>query len=291
MVATDGRTRIVGILGDPVAHSLSPRMHNAAFESLGLNWRYIAFRVSAGALPRALRGVEALGFAGVNVTVPHKEAAAALVDELDPVARRIGAVNTIRVRDGRLQGFNTDAAGVLDALSKDGRTPVAGRRCVVIGAGGAGRAAAFALAGAEAGSVVILNRTPSRAEGLAKVVKQAAAQCDVRAEPLSPEDVAHALEDAEVVIHATAATMSAAMGGGRGRAEWLPALQRGLREGMTVLDMVYTPTWTELLSSARAAGATAISGLSMLVYQGGRSFELWTGQPAPVDAMRRAVGL
>lgn len=290
MVEVDGRTRMVGIIGDPVVHSLSPRMHNAAFEALGLNWRYLSFRVSAGALAQALRGIVALGFVGVNVTVPHKEAAASLMDELDPVARRIGAVNTVRVADGRQQGFNTDAAGVLDALSNDGGTTVSGRRCLVLGAGGGGRAAAFALAGAAAG-VTILNRTVSRARGLAEMVSQAAPKCEVASGDLSAGSVERALENADVIVHATTATMSAAMGGGGGRDAWLAVLTRRLRQGMTVLDMVYTPTWTDLLSAARAAGAVPVSGLSMLVYQGARCFEVWTGQPAPVETMRHAVGL
>lgn len=299
MTDPDGLTKCVGIIGDPVAHSLSPKMHNAAFAAVGLNWRYLAFRVPAGALPQALRGVAALDFSGVNVTVPHKEAAASLMDELDRVAERIGAVNTVRVIEGRLQGFNTDAAGLLDALAHDGQTPVAGKRCLVIGAGGGGRAAAFALAGASAASVVILNRTESRARGLAGVVRPAAPDCKVSAGPLTPDAVEAAMEDAQVVVQATTATMSSAMGGpfdnaqGRrgGRADWLPALQRRFRREMTVVEMVYAPTQTELLSAARAAGAVAVSGLSMLVFQGARSFELWTGRPAPIDAMRRAIGM
>lgn len=297
MTEIDGRTKVVGIIGDPVAHSLSPRMHNAAFEAVDLNWRYMAFRVPPGALAQAVRGIAALGLVGVNVTVPHKEAAVGLVDELDPVARRIGAVNTIRVQDGRLQGFNTDAAGLLDALVREGQVNVAGKRCVVIGSGGGARAAAFALAGASVAHASILNRTVSRARGLAEIVAQGYPGCAVDAGPLTPRAVEQAMQDADIVIHATAATMSAAMGGAGGpfdrdqggRGDWLQALGRLLREGMVVLDMVYTPVWTELLSAARAAGATTVSGLSMLVYQGARSFELWTGQPAPIEVMRNAV--
>lgn len=286
MTEIDSRTTVVGIVGDPVAQSLSPRMHNAAFDALGMNWRYVAFRVPARALAQALQGLAALGLAGVNVTVPHKEAAAGLVDDLDPVARRIGAVNTIRVAGGRLQGFNTDAAGVAGALGGAAQ----GRCCLIVGAGGGARAAAFALAEA-AVRIVVLNRTESRARGLAEVVAAAAPSCRVEAGPLTREAVERALKDADVVVQATAATMSAAMGGGGERAEWLDALAARLRRGMTVLDMVYTPPWTELLASARAAGAVAVSGLAMLVFQGARSFELWTGRPGPLDVMRRAVGM
>lgn len=287
MVEIGGQTKIVGIIGDPVTHSLSPRMHNAAFAALGLNWRYLAFQVAARDLAQALRGIAALGVVGVNVTVPHKEAAAEMVDDLDPVARRIGAVNTIRVWGGRLQGFNTDAAGVLDALGHDGQVNVEGKRCVVIGAGGGARAAAFALAGASAARVSILNRTVSRARGLAEMVAQASPGCDVDADGLTQQTVAQAMQDADVVIHATTATLSAAEGGAQ--ADWLQALGRTLREDMVILDMVYAPVWTDILSAARGVGATPVSGLAMLVYQGARSFELWTGQPAPLDVMRNAV--
>ncbi|OLD51733.1 MAG: shikimate dehydrogenase [Armatimonadetes bacterium 13_1_40CM_3_65_7] len=291
MVEIDAQTTLVGIIGDPVAHSLSPRMHNAAFDALQMNWRYAAFRVPAAGLSQALRGVVALGMAGVNITIPHKESAAGLLDELDDLARQIAAVNTVRVSGGRLTGFNTDARGVLDALTSDGGMPVSGRRCVVVGAGGGGRAAAFALAAAGASRVTVLNRTERKARNLADAVHRAAPDCRVEPAPLAVETVRRAVEDAEIVVHATAATMSAAMGGGGGRADWLQAMARGLRQGMAVLDMVYTPAWTELLGAAKAAGATAVSGLSMLVFQGARSFQLWTGRPAPLDVMRRAVGL
>ena len=287
MAEIGGQTKVVGIIGDPVTHSLSPRMHNAAFAALGLNWRYLAFHVAARDLAQALRGIAALGVVGVNVTVPHKEAAAEMVDDLDPVARRIGAVNTIRVWGGRLQGFNTDAAGVLDALARDGQVNVEGKRCVVIGAGGGARAAAFALAGASAARVTIMNRTVSRARGLAEMVAQASPGCDVDADGLTQQTVAEAMQDADVVIHATTATLSAAEGGAQ--ADWLQALGRTLREDMVILDMVYAPVWTDILSAARGVGATPVSGLAMLVYQGARSFELWTGQPAPLDVMRNAV--
>lgn len=286
----DSQTRVVAILGDPVAHSLSPRMHNAAFAAAGLNWRYVAFRIPPAGLAAALRGVAALGLVGCNVTVPHKEAAASAVDDLDPAAAQIGAVNTVRVAAGRLQGFNTDAPGLLDALARDARTAVDGGSCVVVGAGGGARAAAFALS-SRAARVVILNRTVSRARGLAQRVSSAFPACRIDAGDLSSDSIAAALDGAETIVHATSATMSSAMGGGGGHAEWLPAVASQLRPGIVVLDMVYTPVWTDLLVAAQRAGAVAISGLALLVYQGARSFELWTGRPAPVDVMRNAVGL
>jgi len=274
-----------------VAHSLSPRMHNAAFDALGMNWRYVAFRVPPAALKRALQGLAALGMVGANITIPHKESAADLVDELDAAARQIGAVNTIRVAGNRLQGFNTDAAGVVEALTRDGGAALLGRHCVIIGAGGGGRAAAFALASAGAAHLTVLNRTGRKAQDLAKAVSRAVPSCRVTSAGLSADELGRALGEAEVLVHATAATMSAAMGGGGGRAAWLESVRQGLRRGMVVLDMVYTPAWTELLRAADKAGARAVSGLSMLVFQGAQSFQLWTGRPAPLDVMRRAVGL
>jgi shikimate dehydrogenase len=291
MTQIDGRTTLVGIIGDPVAHSLSPRMHNAAFDAVPLNWRYVAFRVPAAGLAQALRGAAALGMVGFNVTIPHKESAATLVDDLDPAARQIGAVNTVRILGTRLQGFNTDGAGVLDALSTDGGVSIAGRRCIVIGAGGGGRAASFALAGAGASNVTVFNRTEEKVQSLVAAVRRTVPACAIEAAPLAVTAIERAVEGADVVVHATAATMSAAMGGGGGRADWLQVLIRRLRRGMVVLDMVYTPTWTELLEAAKASGAVAISGLSMLVFQGARSFEVWTGRSAPVSVMRQAVGL
>jgi len=289
MTGPDARTRVVAIIGDPVAHSLSPRMHNAAFAALGLNWTYLAFRVQPAELPQAVRGIRGLGFMGLNVTVPHKETVVPLLDEVDATAARIGAVNTVRVDEERLVGFNTDAPGVLDALEGAGGARVPGGRCLVLGAGGGGRAAAFGLAQAGAAKVVILNRTPSRAEKLAQQVAAAVRACDVVAGPLDASSAVHFARDADIIVQATSATMSAAMGGLGGRAPWLDAIRAHLRRGITVLDMVYTPKWTELLTSAREAGAAAVSGLSLLVHQGARSFELWTGRPAPVDVMMRAV--
>jgi shikimate dehydrogenase len=289
-VEIDGRTKVVALLGDPVAHSLSPRMHNAAFADAGLNWRYVAFRVAPEELAAALRAVAALGMVGCNVTIPHKEAAWGAVDELDPIASRVGAVNTVRVAAGGLQGFNTDTPGLLDALTLDGGVVLDGRSAVVIGAGGGARAAAFALA-SRAARLTILNRTVSRARALAQRVAAAEPQCGVDTGDLSAASVAAALDGADVLIQATSATMSAAMGGGGGRAEWLDAVTKQLRPGIAVLDMVYTPVRTDLLAAAERAGATAVSGLALLVHQGARSFELWTGRPASLEVMARAVGL
>ncbi|HET6781875.1 MAG TPA: shikimate dehydrogenase, partial [bacterium] len=189
----------------------------------------------------------------------------------------------------RLQGFNTDALGLLDALTKDGGAEIRGKRCLVIGAGGGGRAAAFALAGASAANLMVLNRTVSRARGLAEIVSRDFPGCRIDAGDLAADTIERSMEGTDIVIHATTATMSAAMGGSGGREEWLATVVRSLRPGMVVHDMVYTPRWTDLLNAARNSGATAVSGLSMLLYQGAKSFELWTGRTAPIDVMRQAL--
>ncbi len=289
MVAPPAPARVVGIIGDPVAHSLSPRMHAAAFEAAGLPWHYVAFRVPAAQLGDAARGIRALGLAGVNVTIPHKETIMPFLDAVDAVARRIAAVNTIRLEEGALVGYNTDAAGLLDALRQEAGLALSACRCLILGAGGAGRSAAFALASAGAKSIVVLNRTSARAQEVATHVAEAVPGCTIAAGPLDPTTAARAAEEADVIIQATSATLSAAMGGGGGRTAWLQALHPLLRPGMAVLDMVYTPRRTELLAAAADAGATVVDGLSMLVYQGAHSFELWTGRSAPVAVMRRAL--
>ncbi len=274
----------MGVIGDAVRGSLSPRMHNAAFAALGLNWCYVAFPVTRDGLGDALRALPALGIAGVNVTVPHKEAALAYLDETTDDARAIGAVNTIQVAGGRLIGHNTDGGGLLDALRSDGGLSVAGSRAVITGAGGAARAAAFALAGAGAASVVIANRNWDRAAALADTVRRSFPRCGVDATPLDGQGLAGALREASLVIQATT------LGSGAQRAV-SPIDTGALHAGLFIMDMVYDPQETVLLREARARGCRTLGGLSMLVYQGARAFEVWTGRPAPVAAMRNAAGL
>jgi shikimate dehydrogenase len=263
-------------------------MHAAAFAALELPWQYVAFRVRPQDLEAAVRGLRALDVAGVNVTVPHKESVVAYLDRVDSAARRIGAVNTVRREGDALVGYNTDAPGLLDTLRERGLS-LPGTRALIVGAGGAGRSAAFALAGAGARAIVILNRMPGRAQEVAARVAEAHPAQAIASGPLDPDTVARAVEEADVIIQATSVTLSAAMGGGGGHAPWLLALHPLLRRGMTVLDMVYAPRRTELLAAAEEAGAHTVDGVSLLLHQGARSFELWTGRPAPLAAMRRAV--
>jgi shikimate dehydrogenase len=278
----DGTTTLVGVIGDAVRGSLSPRLHNAAFVALGMDWCYVPFPVTRDRLAAALRGLPALGIAGVNVTVPHKEAALAYLDDVSDDARAIGAVNTIRVLGDRLVGYNTDTGGLLDALRRDGGLEPAGQSAAIVGAGGAARAAAFALGGAGARAITIINRNWDRAAALADAVRRAFG-CAVDAVPLDGA-VTRALRDATLLVQATT------VGGGAQRGV-SPVARAALHPRLFVMDMVYNPEETVLLREARAAGCPTLGGLPMLVYQGARAFEIWTGREPPLEVMRGAVGL
>ena len=262
-----GSTRVAAVIGDPISHSLSPVIFNAAFEAARLDWVFVALRVAAGDTRRAFDGVRATGIGGLSVTMPHKDAAGELVDELTPEARALGAVNCVVNRDGTLVGHNTDGDGLLSALAAEG-VGVGGERIVVLGAGGAARSviAALGRAGAE---VIVVNRSADKAEAAAAL---GGSRCSVG----SLDDV----EKASRLINAT----SVGMGG-----EGVPVPVDMLGPPQIVVDLVYHPVDTPLLRSARARGARAIDGVGMLVHQGARAFELWTGVEAPVEAMNGAA--
>ena len=269
---------VVGVIGEPIAHSLSPRLHNAAFDAMGMDWVSVAFAVPAGALPDALAGMRALGILGLSVTMPHKEAARAAVDEVSAVADRLGAVNCVSGRNGHLVGDSTDGAGFVAALRRGGGIDPRGRPCVVIGAGGAARAVVLALADAGAADVAVVNRTPQRAEA-------AAALAGAVGRVGTSDDVA----GAEVVVHATPIGMKGTRAPtGRRAYEGIVDLD-ALHPGQVVVDLVYHPAQTPLLEVAEQRGATALNGLGTLVHQAALAIELWTRRPAPVEAMWAAV--
>jgi shikimate dehydrogenase len=264
--AIDAATTLFAVFGDPVAHSLSPAMHNAAFAALGINSVYLAFgNPEIGPCTAAMR---ALGIRGASVTIPHKVAIMPLLEEIDETARRIGAVNTVVNRSGRLLGANTDAEGALQALRA--HTEIAGRTAVVVGAGGAARAVAFGLKDA-GGRVTILNRSAARGEALARRVG-----ADFR--PLA-EAVGLSCE---ILVNTTPIGM-ARFG------DALPVPAALLQPEMVVMDIVYTPLKTPLLAAAAARGCRTIPGTAMFVLQGARQFELWTGRAAPTEVMTAAV--
>jgi shikimate dehydrogenase len=267
-----GHTNVVGVIGSPIAHSLSPVLHNAGFAAAGLDWCCVAFDVADGDAARALGGMAALGIRGLSVTMPHKTAVATLVDDSTPEALALGAVNcVIRQPDGRLLGHNTDGAGFLDSLRIDADIDPAGMDVVVLGAGGAARAVVHALGTAGVGSVVVINRNAERAA-------RAAALAFGRGRVGSLD----AVEAAELIVNATPVGM------GAGATE-SPLPADALHAGHVVVDLVYHPTDTALLKAAHSAGAITLGGLGMLVHQAAHAFTRWTGVDAPVEVMRVAA--
>ncbi len=271
-------TRLLALLGHPVDHSRSPRIHAAALEALGIDATYLAFDVEPADLAEAVRGLRAIGALGANVTVPHKEAVMAHLDAVEPDARAIGAVNTL-VREGaRWIGANTDAAGLVRALA-DAGFDAAGAGVRVIGAGGAARAAVVGLAHAGAARVVVAARRLERAEALARSLALPVPVDAVRL------DASPAHDDVDLLVQATSATMHAEPGEALARALSLDTLPAHA----TVIDLVYAPLETAVLRAARARGLRAVDGLGMLVHQAALSFERWTGVVPPLGAMRAAA--
>ncbi len=275
-----GRTRLLGVIGWPIDHSMSPAMQAAAIAAASLDLAYVALPVAPGRLPQALAGLPALGFLGANVTIPHKEAVARMMGELTPEARAVGAVNTIKVgEDGSLLGHNTDVGGLVEALRTELGCCLRGRHVTIVGCGGAGRAAAFAAAGEGAASLVLANRDPGRAEALAGDLRLAFPQLPMETTPSPPNG--EALRRSGVVLQMTSLGM---------RDGDPLALDPGLlAAGSILLDAVIRPGFTELVRRARAIGLPAADGRSMLVAQGALAFEFWTGRTADRAAMRAAL--
>ena len=268
----DASTRTVGVIGWPVDHSLSPVIHNAAFAALDMNWVYVPMPVEPGSLAAAVAGLEGLGFAGANVTMPHKTEAAALVEELSEDARRLSAVNTIVAGAGGLVGYNTDAPGFDRFLRRDAGFDPSGRRALVFGAGGGARACALALAGAGLARLTVALREPSRAAPLLAAIAGTSLEVEV-----VPMDRAASVE-ADLVINATPL-------GAHGEELPLPALG----PAALAVDLIYRPAITPMQRSARASGAAALGGLGLLLHQAALSFELWTGREPPLEAMSAAA--
>ncbi|HET9772890.1 MAG TPA: shikimate dehydrogenase [Acidimicrobiia bacterium] len=280
-----GHTRVVGVIGDPVAHSLSPALHNAAFAALGLDWVYVAFPVPRGRGADAVAAVSALGLAGLNVTMPHKEDAASACDELSADAAALRSVNTVVARpDGGTLGDSTDGPGFLDALADDG-IAVEDRAVLVLGAGGAARAVVLALGRAGA-AVTVAARRPEAAESAAAL---APGGRTVPLGALGPSIAPGTHAPAGTVDPATFPVVVNATPLGMSGGDPLPVDPASLHADQAIVDLVYHPADTPLLTAARARGALAVNGLGMLLHQAARSSTLWTGRAAPVDAMRAAV--
>ena len=276
-----GKTTICGIIGDPIEHSMSPVMHNTAFQTLGLDYAYVPFKVKSLELRKAIEGIRGLNIRGVNVTIPHKVAVLQLLDRIDPLAEKIGAINTIVNDNGILTGYNTDATGFLQALREKG-IDAAEKRVLLLGAGGAGRSISNILA-AERAKLVVLNRK-QRQSSMDNLTRRLADsyRADIKIGELNYENLKKAILDVDILVNATSLGMSP-------DSDQTPVPAELLHANMTVFDIIYNPLPTRLLREAKAAGAMTIDGLEMLVQQGALSFEKWTGTKAPVDVMRKSV--
>jgi shikimate dehydrogenase len=280
MIESSGLT-LYGIIGHPVGHSLSPIMHNASFEALGIHATMQAYDIEPESLKDALESFGSLGFGGINVTIPHKQAIIPLLDFIDEEAGFIGAVNTVKFEGGKLQGFNTDSFGFLQTLEPL-RSSIEGSRFVVLGAGGAARAVTYVLLRFfRTSQIIVAARTSSGSRALVEHFKGFHGT-KLATATLDDPHLARIMHDSEVIINATPVGMHPTTGQMVvGKAEF--------REGQTVIDLVYRPLETELLRQAKQKGARTVSGLEMFIHQGARAFEIWTGRGMDIERIRRLL--
>ncbi len=279
-MAISAKTRVCAVIGDPIEHSLSPAIQNAAFNALKLDFIYEAFRVKASDIREALDGMRALGIVGLNVTMPHKHTVIRYLDTVDTTTRYIGAVNTIKNENGKLSGFNTDGIGALKALMENGIDPK-NKKILLLGAGGAARAIAYTLA-KEASELVILNRKSELSSNFVLELAHNLGCTNISAGALEPEFIKHHLKDASILINATSIGMKSNRRKIIVKPEWL-------RPQLSGIDIVYSPIETRLIKDANKSKVKFLSGVEMLIYQGAASFEIWTGKQAPVHVMRKAA--
>lgn len=275
--AIDSHTILYGVFGDPIRHSRSPIMLNRAFQEADINAVYAAFHVRPNELGEAVRGIRALGYRGINVTIPHKVEVMQYLDEIDEGARVVGAVNTIVNEEGKLIGYNTDGIGYVRSLKEETGIDLLGKSVLVLGAGGAARGVAYALAKEGAGCIYIANRTKERALELAETIS-----AFTKTIGLGLDEVSNVVDEVEFVLNTTSAGMHP-------HTDELPMPIELLREHHLVSDLIYNPRITRFLREAEALGARIHGGLGMFIYQGAFAFEYWTGKPAPVAAMRQVV--
>jgi shikimate dehydrogenase len=256
-------------------------MHNAAFEALDMDYCYIALAVEPRRMRSALNALQSLGFRGFNVTIPHKQRIMDFMDRLTPEAKLIGAVNTVEIQRDRLIGHNTDGRGFTSAFREETGRSVAGQRVLLFGAGGAARAVAYQLVLDGVRTLLIANRSSQRAQGLARNLRRLSIRCAISVLPWTEEAFEKGAQESDIIINATSVGMN----------PFDPPLISSTILGPrhVVCDLIYKPPVTVLLKQAQTAGATAVSGLGMLAYQGALSFEIWTGRRPPVDIMREAL--
>jgi shikimate dehydrogenase len=266
-----------GVFGNPISHSKSPLMLNCAFKANGINAVYAAFKIEQGTLKEAIQGIRALNFRGVNVTIPYKVEVMSYLDEIDEGARVIGAVNTIVNDNGKLIGYNTDGIGYVRSLCEETGISLKGKRVLLLGAGGAGRGIAYALAKAGAALVWVSNRTESKADELVSYISLL-----TEAKSIAPAAIAGIIDKVDLVVNNTSLGMHPNI-------NEIPLDPSLLHDKLVVSDIIYTPMETLFLKEAKARGAITHGGLGMFIYQGAYAFEYWTGQQAPIQAMREIV--
>ena len=275
-----GRTKIVGVIGDPVEHSCSPPMHNTAFREMGMDYIYVPFHVKPADLSAAVEGFKALNVMGINITLPHKSAALTLMDSLSQEARLIGAINTMVFRDGMVEGHNTDARGFIASLREKGIENIQGMKVVVLGAGGGAQAVVVGLALEGVDRITIANRTPEKAIRIAENISEKTG-IQVKGISLSDNLLPEHISQSRLLVSTISAGMDPSIP--------LVIDPDWLHEDLTVCDIVYTPPETNLLKAAAQRGLRTVGGMGMLVHQGAISFQLWTGEQPPVNTMRRAL--
>ncbi len=275
----DGETKIVGLIGYPIGHTLSPAMHNKAFEYLDFNYIYLPFPVEENNLKGALKALPALGIVGVNVTLPYKEKVLEYLDEVTEEAELTGAVNTILVRDNRLIGYNTDGEGFVISLKKGTGTDPKGKRVVIIGAGGAGRAVSIQLAKEGVKKIALSDIVFDKAQDLASHIEENISNVEVTA--LREEGLEKEIREADILINATPVGIKPD--------DPPPIDPKLLHPNLLVYDLIYNPPKTRLLSEAEEIGAKTLNGMGMLLYQGALAFTIWTSREAPIEVMARAL--
>ncbi|WP_081954741.1 shikimate dehydrogenase [Paenibacillus graminis] len=268
---------LLGVMGDPIAHSKSPLMHTAALKALGIPGAYVPLHIAPGHLGEAIQAIRTLGFRGVNVTIPHKVAVMEYMDRLDDSAVAVGAVNTVVNDNGVLTGYNTDGIGYVRSLKAEAAPDLAGSRILVIGAGGAARGIIAALLLEHPAAVVIANRTEDKSKQLAE-----AFQAKGTVNGIGNHKIAAYIADMDIVINTTSVGMYPHI-------DVMPIDPGLLRQGMIVSDLIYNPLQTRLLKESLERGCRIHGGLGMFVYQGAYSLEYWTGRSAPVDIMRQTI--
>ena len=277
-----GTTTLVGLLGYPLKHSKSPHMHNTSFEALGLDHVYMAFEVQDGFIKEGLDALKILNAVGGNITMPHKKKVVEYLDDISPDAKIIGSVNTIKIEDGKVTGYNTDGRGFVKALEENG-VDFKGKKIVLAGAGGAARAVATQLAFDGAGEIVMFNRTLSTAEEIIDNINNNIPTCKGRALEMNEEVLKEEIKDAAVLVNCTSLGMKATID------QAIVSSPDDLPKELFVADIVYDPAQTKLLKLAEEAGCKYMNGLMMMIWQGAIAFKIWTGQDMPVDLIKKEI--